>query len=122
MDINAPRYWWQEFDTYRTGMTKQSQSTMHTILKRPLEQSDFNIDIPFYLLVVLNKFIIEQEFHVLKNLMPEGFLQRRVVCTNYKTLRNIVKQRKDHRLPEWNTVFMNCLKLELSYPEWLFDE
>jgi len=32
-DITAPRFIWQEFDTYRIGVTKQSDSTMHTLLK-----------------------------------------------------------------------------------------
>ena len=34
LDVTAPRYWWQDADTYRLS-TKQSQSTNHTILKRP---------------------------------------------------------------------------------------
>ena len=34
LDITAPRFWWAEFDTYRVGMTKQSQSTIHTLIKR----------------------------------------------------------------------------------------
>ena len=34
LNIDAPRYWWQQFDTYRVGTTKQSGSTMHTIMKR----------------------------------------------------------------------------------------
>ena len=37
IDIVAPRYWWQEADTYRIS-TKQSGSTMHTIQKRLLEK------------------------------------------------------------------------------------
>jgi len=31
--ISAPRYWWQEFDTYRIGVEKISSSTMHTLIK-----------------------------------------------------------------------------------------
>lgn len=33
-DINAPRYWWSEFDTYRVGTSKQSESTVHTLVKQ----------------------------------------------------------------------------------------
>jgi len=29
LDITAPRYWWSQLDTYRAGVTKQSESTMH---------------------------------------------------------------------------------------------
>jgi len=41
LDIKMPRYWWQEFDTYRVGVTKQSESTVHTVFKRELTQEDF---------------------------------------------------------------------------------
>ena len=27
LDVTAPRYFWQQFDTYRVGVTKQRQST-----------------------------------------------------------------------------------------------
>ena len=33
-DITAPRYWWNEFDTYRAGVEKVSCSTMHKIMSR----------------------------------------------------------------------------------------
>ena len=45
VDIDAPRYWWSEFDTYRVGTTKQSESTMHTITKRVLTPDDFETPI-----------------------------------------------------------------------------
>lgn len=40
LDIIAPRFWWQEADTYRLS-TKQSASTMHTIQKQLLDNDDF---------------------------------------------------------------------------------
>ena len=39
-----------------------------------------------------------------KQLLPEGYLQRRTVTTNYEQLRNIYYQRKNHRLPEWRVI------------------
>ncbi|MCK9240314.1 hypothetical protein [Desulfocurvus sp.] len=33
LDVRMPRYWWQEFDTYRVGVTKQSESTMHILIR-----------------------------------------------------------------------------------------
>lgn len=33
IDVRAPRYFWQEADTYRIGTSKQSESTMHTLIK-----------------------------------------------------------------------------------------
>lgn len=33
VDITAPIYWWSEFDTYKVGTTRNSCSTMHTLVK-----------------------------------------------------------------------------------------
>ncbi len=101
LDVAAPRYWWQQFDTYRVGMTKQSESTMHTLMKRPLTQEDFEHPIHTATLEHLNDLIAARDFETVKVELPEGFLQRRVVCTNYKVLRHIINQRLRHRLPEW---------------------
>ena len=111
LDIKAARYWWQEFDTYRVGTSKQSESTMHTITKRELTQEDFEYPIPQALLDHLNALCgaykytegeaRDATFLALKAALPEGFLQRRVVCTNYKVLQNMIRQRYNHRLPEW---------------------
>lgn len=117
IDITAPRYWWQQFDTYRIGITKQSDSTMHTIMKRPLTQEDFETPIPEYLLMLLNAYIVQKNFDAIKNILPEGFLQRRVVCTNYKVIRNIIKQRETHKLKEWQ-VFCS-MREQLNTPELL---
>jgi hypothetical protein len=120
LDISAPRYWWQEFDTYRIGVTKQSESTMHTITHRHLEQDDFQYTIDPVTLGKLNYYIDIKDFVSLKNELPEGFLQRRIVCTNYKVLRHIFRQRRKHKLREWKyfikEVFEKCY-----CPEYLKD-
>jgi len=100
IDVTAPRYWWAQADTYRIS-TKQSESTMHTIMKRPLTQDDFARPIPDDTLKILNWMIEDKEFEYLKTLLPEGFLQRRIWLISYKTLQNIVSQRHNHRLYEW---------------------
>jgi len=120
LDITAPRYWWQQFDTYRIGVTKQSESTMHTILNRPLTQKDFEGDICEETLNRLNNLIAKEDFLQLKLELPESFLQRRIVCLNYKVLRHIIKQRKHHRLPEWPYFCYNILD-NLRYKEYLRD-
>ena len=118
LDITAPRYWWQQFDTYRIGMTKQSESTMHTLLKHPLTQENFSDIIPDTWLEELNKMITEGHLMRAKALLPESFLQRRIVCTNYKSLRNIYTQRKHHRLIEWQD-FCDLLYAQLQYPQFI---
>ena len=73
-EINAPRFWWQEMDTYRIGTERlSSESTMHT-----------------------------EELVKMKSELTEGTMQRRVQYFSYQTLRRIYHQRKDHRLPHWH--------------------
>jgi hypothetical protein len=120
MDITAPRHFWQQFDTYRTGMTKQSGSTMHTLLKRPLTNADFESPLPAQTLARLNELVAARDLIALKNELPEGFLQRRVVCTNYKVLRNIIAQRRTHRSPVWQ-VFCGQVVSQADHPEFLRD-
>ena len=44
VDINAPLYWWKEFDTYKVGTVANSCSTMHKIHAKPFERDDFSHD------------------------------------------------------------------------------
>ncbi len=120
LDVTAPRYFWQQLDTYRVGITKQSESTMHTIMKKPLTQANFEKEIRFETLIHLNNLIYAGMFDQLKVELPEGFLQRRIICTNYKVLRNIISQRLKHKLVEWQ-VFCNSLYVQLTHNEYLED-
>lgn len=102
MMIDAPRFWWSEFDTYRVGMSKQSESTMHTLKKRHISLDDFEHPIPETYLSYLNDLVDDNaDIEVIKNMLPEGFMQKRQVCCNYKTIRNILLQRQKHKLPQW---------------------
>lgn len=42
VDITAPLYWWKEFDTYRVGVEKNSDSTMHMIHAKEFTPDDFS--------------------------------------------------------------------------------
>lgn len=117
MDITAPRYWWQEFDTYRQ-LTKQSQSTMKTILNNTLTNDDFENEIEQSVLEKINQLIKERDITRVKNNLPEGFLQRRIVCLSYKTLQNIYSQRHNHKLPQWQFFCHNVLT-QVAYPEFI---
>jgi hypothetical protein len=126
LDITAPRFWWQEFDTYRVGITKQSESTMHTLTKKEVTQANFEMEIPWYIVENLNCLLNryrrdgkeEEMFLRIKTSLPEGFLQRRIVNTNYKCLQNIYNQRSNHRLPQWKYFCEELLK-QLDYPEFI---
>lgn len=118
LDITAPRYWWAQADTYRVGITKQSESTMHTILRRHLTDEDFEGGCHPGILQLLNEAIEAGSFDWIKHHLPESFLQRRIVCTNYKTLQNMEAQRRTHRLKEWQ-FFLDAIKSQLSKSEWI---
>lgn len=42
--INAPLYWWKEFDTYKVGTVCNSCSTMHKIHEKEFTLEDFSHD------------------------------------------------------------------------------
>ena len=112
-DITAPRFWYQEFDTYK-HKENVSCSTMHRLMSKPINESHFDQDnIPASLIDKINTYIElykqttdkeEKNAYLLacKNILPEGFLQKRTVCTNYQALYAIYHQRKSHRLPQWH--------------------
>ena len=120
MDVDAPRYFWQQFDTYRIGVSKQSESTMHTMTRRPLEQANFEHPIPDAHLQHLNDLIANERWQAVKRDLPESFLQRRIVCLNYMALQRMIRQRKTHRLAEWHGFIGEVLR-QVQHPE-LLDE
>ena len=120
LDITAPRYWWCQADTYRAGVTKQSGSTMHTLMSRNLTHDDFAQPISPGTLVALNCLRESGQFERLKNELPEGFMQRRIVCTNYQTIRRMIKQRRTHRLKEWH-IFIEEMLQQLQRTDFLED-
>ena len=122
LDIDAPRFYWSEFDTYRCGITKLSESTIHTVTKRHLTVDDFEagvIDLDY--LAKINSVIDTGSMYLVKQMLPESFLQRRIVCTNYKTLKNMYFQRRNHRLPEWH-IFCDALRDNLEHFELISEE
>lgn len=120
IDIEASRAFWSEFDTYRVGTTKQSESTMHTLSKRAPAAFDFEEGTDPRVIEVFKEVWAESkgDVNTLKMNLPEGFLQRRIVCTNYKVLRNIIAQREKHRL-KWWPMFVEEIRKQVAHPEYL---
>jgi len=118
MDITAPRYWWQQMSTYRIGNSFLSESTMYTITKKELTQENFESSIPEEILNHLNQTIKMGNLEEIKNILPEGFLQRRIMVTNYKALKNILDQRHNHKLQEWRYFCKEILN-QLQFSEFL---
>lgn len=118
VDITAPLYWWKEFDTYKVGTVANSCSTMHTIHKKEIGWDDFSFEcvtnhtdrmVLDELLGTINAYRKEfVETHDKKSwlamiqLLPSSYNQRRTVQLNYAVLRSIYRQRKGHKLTEWN--------------------
>lgn len=118
MLVRAPRYIWQEMDTYRLS-SKSSQSTMHTILKNELTQENFEcMDIEGIDIEYLNDLLDKKELVKLKRKLPEGFMQKRMWMMSYKTLRNLILQRRKHRLPHWQE-FIRDVRSQVKNPELL---
>ena len=118
MVVRAPRYWWQEADTFRLS-SKSSQSTMHTILRDELEITNFECeDVDGINMEYLNRLLSQKELVNLKRKLPEGFMQKRMWMMSYKTLRNIIIQRRHHRLPHWRT-FISTVLSQVRNPELL---
>lgn len=128
--VQAARSFWSEFDTYRVGMTKQSSSTMHTLDKRAVNEDDFEFGTNEKSIDAFNDSLSAykdknnragcyKDITLLKNDLPEGWLQERMICTNYMVLQNIVKQRTGHRLTYWN-FFIDSLSEQLEHPEFIF--
>ncbi len=131
LDVRAPRYWWQEADTFRLS-TKQSESTMHTLTEELLA-IDIN-DVSSIAVFIDENFepnscssetlkwiyaaAQQKDIIEIKKKLPEGFLQMRLWCMNYKTLRNIILQRRTHRLPHWKEFIRQTLAV-LDHPELL---
>lgn len=116
--VTAPRYWWQDADTYRLS-SKQSESTNHTVLKRYLTAEDFEDgDIDEEYLSELNDFVAVKDFYSLKKKLPEGFLQTREWLLSYKTIANIMDQRYYHKLPHWR-LFCDFTYSQIDRPEFI---
>ena len=120
IDIEAPRSFWSEFDTYKVGTVAQSESTMHTLSKRPPTHLDFEKGTT---VATMDCFIqqwpaLKGDITQLKENLPEGYLQRRLVTMNYENLRNIVQQRTGHRYQRWGE-FIKQLLDQIERPDYL---
>ena len=74
---------------------------MHTLMKRPISEDDFDRLVPDDVLGWLEDMRQEGDFNYLVSMLPQGYLQKRHVATNYEAVRNIMAQRRGHKLAEW---------------------
>lgn len=118
-DVDAPLYWWKEYDTYKVGTVADSCSTMHKIHAKEFTMDDFSHE---HLLTgsmftlhrtvdLLNE--AREQFLETKDkiywwqmiqLLPSSYNQRRTLDVNYAVLKAMYHARKTHKLDEWHTL------------------
>ena len=116
MDIEAPLYWWKEFETYKVGTVSNSCSTMHKIHSKEFTVDDFShehldrfsTEVLGWTIKALNgsredymKSKSKDDWWQMIQLLPSSYNQLRTVDLNYEVLLNQYFQRKDHKLDEW---------------------
>lgn len=137
MDITAPLFWWKEADTYKIGTVSNSCSTMHKIHEKPFKLEDFSFDNFDYYgewkddvtnvidsCEELRQCYLETKdkeyWYLLIRLLPSAYNQRRTITMSYENVVTIIKQRRGHKLDEWNE-FVKELE-QLPYVKEIMDE
>ena len=118
-DVTGSLKWWTEAQRYHFLDFVSSQSTMHRITRFNIEEQCNEYVVP-YMIVGLKALVDdynanptpENYLRVLYNI-PTGFQLTAGMTTNYRQLKTIYKQRKNHRLPEWREFCEWCLTLPM---------
>ena len=140
MDIIAPLYYWKEMDQYKVGTTTNSCSTMHRIAAKEFGLSDFSHEhlhiyswpnlnslvdtLNFWRNIYINGGMVDnldgtaQVFEPksknawwqMIQLLPSSYNQLRTWDASLATVLSICKQRKGHKLDEWETFRQSCFE------------
>ena len=123
LDINAPLYWWKEFDTYKVGTVANSCSTMHKLTHKQFELDDFSHDklnrdgreilkALIYSLNAWRDIYLEdkdkESWWQMIQLLPSSYNQKRTVQLNYQVLKSMYFARRHHKLDEWHDFCAWC--------------
>lgn len=119
MDIEAPLYWWKEFDTYKVGTVANSCSTMHKIHAKEFTGGDFSYEhLNNWAVIQMDSVIrllndYREKFLETKDkdywwqmiqLLPTSYNQKRTVMLSYEVLVGMYRDRRNHKLDEWHTL------------------
>lgn len=126
-DLTCSIKMWTEFERYHFAQIVSSQSTMHRLTKMVIDD-------------VCNEYVDPQIIKRLKKLQekanetnapkdilrllyscPTGLKLTARVTTNYRQLKTMYKQRKNHRLPEWRQ-FCKELTENIVFSDWITGE
>lgn len=117
MNITAPLYWWKQAQRYHWLEFVSSESTMHCVMKfdikkQCVENTDkIILERMSQLISDYNEYPAEEKWQTIIASLPCGFCLGATMVTNYRQLKTICKQRKGHRLKEWETFIDWCLTL-----------
>ena len=137
-DFTITNKMWVEAERYHFFQIVSSQSTMHRISKIGENRNNFDSHVDTRTLSILNEKIAEYNrlvslatpddlnvtqkrdellkeayLDILMN-VPAGLKLTARISTNYRQLKTIYYQRKNHRLPEWRK-FCNWMETELPH-------
>ena len=137
-DFTITNKMWVEAERYHFFQIVSSQSTMHRISKIGENRNNFDSHVDSRTLSILNEKIAEYNrlsslatpddltvtqkrdellkeayLDILMN-VPAGLKLTARISTNYRQLKTIYYQRKNHRLPEWRK-FCNWMETELPH-------
>lgn len=126
-DLTFTNKAWVEAERYHFLDFVSSQSTMHRITKFDLDKAYVEYVDP--LIIKVMKQLVAQYNHnptpdnYLKVLYsnPAGFKITAGMTTNYRQLKTIYYQRKNHRLPEWR-VFCSWIETLPMFKELILNE
>lgn len=110
-DLTFSNKAWVEAERYRFLEFVSSQSTMHRITKFDLDKQ-YNQYVDPRVIDIMKEKVSEynnmedgpdkvEKYLEILYTNPAGFELTARMTTNYRCLKNIYKQRKNHRLPEW---------------------
>lgn len=125
-DLTFTNKAWVEAERYRFLEFVSSQSTMHCITKFDLESQYIEYVDPRIIEIIREKVneynalkaaganTVHQKYLEILYSNPAGFKLTARMTTNYRCLRNIYLQRKDHSLEEWQVFCQWIEKLPLA--------
>lgn len=125
-NITADQSFWQQFHRYHFQDTISSQSKQHRLIKMDLHKLRGNVSdviineleemISVYAnnegeLIIWNnrKYSKKEFFELIIKSSPVGLELTARVTFNYLQLKSMLKQRKNHKMSDWNTDFVNWI-------------
>lgn len=106
-DLQAPEYFWRQFDRYHFHDYISSQSKMHCITKMDIDKmcnkyvDNRIINILKEKIDTYNQNPTQENFQYVISNCPMGFELTARITSNYLQEKSIYNQRKNHKLEEW---------------------